>query len=67
MHPRMSLTAIVLDTPDPRALAAFYRALLGWSAADDSAEWVTLRAGGGGAGLSFQRAPLRPADLALDR
>jgi hypothetical protein len=27
----MSLTATVLDTPDPRALAAFYRALLGWS------------------------------------
>jgi catechol 2,3-dioxygenase-like lactoylglutathione lyase family enzyme len=53
----MSLTAIVLDTPDPRALAAFYQALLGWPAADDSAEWVTLRPEGGGAGLSFQREP----------
>jgi catechol 2,3-dioxygenase-like lactoylglutathione lyase family enzyme len=53
----MSLTAIVLDTPDPRGLAAFYRALLGWSAVDDSAEWVTLRPEGGQAGLCFQREP----------
>jgi catechol 2,3-dioxygenase-like lactoylglutathione lyase family enzyme len=53
----MTLTATVLDTPDPRALAAFYRSLLGWPLGDDSAEWVTLRAEGGGAGLSFQREP----------
>jgi catechol 2,3-dioxygenase-like lactoylglutathione lyase family enzyme len=54
-RPRMSLTATVLDTPDPRALAAFYRALLGWPVGNDDAEWVTLRPEGGGAALSFQR------------
>jgi catechol 2,3-dioxygenase-like lactoylglutathione lyase family enzyme len=53
--PRMSLTATVLETPDPRALAAFYRALLGWPVGDDGPTWVTLRPEGGGAGLSFQR------------
>jgi catechol 2,3-dioxygenase-like lactoylglutathione lyase family enzyme len=51
----MSLTATVLETPDPRALAAFYRALLGWSVGDDGPTWVTLRPETGGAGLSFQR------------
>ena len=51
----MSLTAIVLETPDPRALAAFYGALLGWPLGTDEPEWVTLRPEGG-AYLSFQRA-----------
>src|SRR4051794_16959633 len=57
MSPAMTLTATVLDTSDPRALAAFYRSLLGWSLGDDGADWVTLRPEGGGAGLSFQREP----------
>ena len=56
-HPRTSLTAVVLDTPDPHALAAFYAALLGWPVGEDDPEWVTLRPDGGGAGLSFQREP----------
>jgi catechol 2,3-dioxygenase-like lactoylglutathione lyase family enzyme len=55
--PRMSLTAAFLETPDPRALAAFYRALLGWTVGDDDPTWVTLRPEGGGTGLSFQREP----------
>lgn len=55
--PRLSLAATVLETPDPRALAAFYRALLGWSVGDDGPTWVTLHPKGGGAGLSFQREP----------
>jgi predicted enzyme related to lactoylglutathione lyase len=48
--------AVVLDCPDPRALAQFYGALVGWeiSYADD--EWVTL-SDGGQVRLSFQRAP----------
>ena len=54
----MTLTATVLDSPAPQALAAFYRALLGWPLGDDSADWVTLRPEAGGAGLSFQREPL---------
>ncbi len=48
------LTAAVLDTPDPQALAAFYEQLLGWTRGDDSPEWVTLRPPDGGTGLSFQ-------------
>lgn len=51
------LSATVLDTPDPRGLAAFYAALLGWQTAEDSAEWVVLRPPAGGVGLSFQRDP----------
>ena len=30
MTPRLSLTAAVLDTPDPRGLARFYSRLIGW-------------------------------------
>ena len=54
-HPRMTLTGTTLETPDPRALAAFYHALLGWSVGDDGPTWVTLCPEGGGTGLSFQR------------
>jgi catechol 2,3-dioxygenase-like lactoylglutathione lyase family enzyme len=59
----MTLTATVLDAPDPRALARFYQQLLGWSIGDDDPAWVTLRAPGGGSGLSFQLEELyeRPA------
>jgi catechol 2,3-dioxygenase-like lactoylglutathione lyase family enzyme len=53
-RPRMSLTAVVLDSPDARELADFYRRLLGWPTGSDEPEWVTLKAPGGGAGLSFQ-------------
>ncbi|GAB3374933.1 VOC family protein [Amycolatopsis echigonensis] len=53
----MKLTATVLDAPDPRALAEFYRELLGWRIGADEPEWVTLRPPGGGAGLSFQLEP----------
>lgn len=52
--PRMAMSATVLGAPDPRALAAFYRELLGWVVVQDGADWVTLRPPGGGAGLSFQ-------------
>lgn len=60
--PRMVLTAAVLDAPNPRELAEFYRSLLGWPIGADEPEWVTLRPPGGGAGLSFQleRAYVRP-------
>jgi catechol 2,3-dioxygenase-like lactoylglutathione lyase family enzyme len=54
MTPRFTLTATVLDAPDPRALALFYRDLLGWPVGTDEPEWITLRSPGGGAGLSFQ-------------
>ena len=51
-RPRMTLTSTVLGTPDPRGLARFYAALLGWPIETDEPEWVTLRPGG--PGLSFQ-------------
>ncbi len=50
----MTLTAAVLGTPDPKALALFYQQLLGWPIGADEPDWVTLRPEGGGAGLSFQ-------------
>ncbi|MGY1633778.1 VOC family protein [Geodermatophilus sp. SYSU D01186] len=53
--PRFSLTATVLDTPDPQGLARFYQRLLGWPLRDDDPEWATLRPEDGGPGLSFQR------------
>ena len=68
--PRMTLTAAVLDAPDPRELAAFYSTLLGWPIGRDEPDWVTVRPPDGGAGLSFQAEsayvrptwPARPGD-----
>jgi predicted enzyme related to lactoylglutathione lyase len=54
MTPRLTLTAAVLDTPDPRGLARFYQQLLGWPLGTDDPEWATLRSEDGSAGLSFQ-------------
>jgi catechol 2,3-dioxygenase-like lactoylglutathione lyase family enzyme len=54
--PRFTLTAAVLDTPDPRGLARFYQRLLGWPLRDDTDEWATLRPDDGSTGLSFQLA-----------
>ncbi|GID33142.1 VOC family protein [Paractinoplanes brasiliensis] len=53
-RPQMTMTAVVLDAPDARELAAFYQRLLGWSATQEEDDWVVLGAPGGGAGLSFQ-------------
>ena len=55
--PRMSLSGIVLDTPDPRELAAFYQRLLGWPVQQDEPTWVKLSSPEGGPGLSFQLEP----------
>src|SRR5215212_2107025 len=56
-RPRLTLSGIVLDAPDPHALADFYRRLLGWSMREDSPSWVSLSPPGGGTALSFQREP----------
>jgi predicted enzyme related to lactoylglutathione lyase len=53
-QPRMTVTGMVLDSPDARGLAAFYHRLLGWTVGQDEPDWVTLRPPGGEAGLSFQ-------------
>ncbi len=56
-RPRLTLTSTVLDAPDARALADFYRGLLGWTVGQDEPDWVTLRPPEGGPGLSFQTEP----------
>ncbi|MEU6382267.1 VOC family protein [Streptomyces bauhiniae] len=49
------LGAIVLDCPDPRALAGFYAEILGGTIEGD-ADWTDLRTPAGQT-LAFQRAP----------
>jgi predicted enzyme related to lactoylglutathione lyase len=53
----MTYTGAVLDAPDPRALADFYRRLLDWTTERDDPKWVVLRAKDGDARLSFQAEP----------
>lgn len=48
---------VVLDCPDPRALAEFYAALLGQEIADDGDDsWQSLSGDGSGVTLAFQLA-----------
>ena len=54
--PISELRAVVLDTPEPRKLADFYRALVGGEITYEDPEWVNLR-DGGTVILSFQLAP----------
>ncbi|GAA1980581.1 VOC family protein [Amycolatopsis minnesotensis] len=52
------LGSVVLDCPDPTALARFYAAVLDWPANLDVSEdggWVDLPNPSGGAVLAFQR------------
>ena len=49
-----TMRAVVLDCPDPRALAEFYRALVGGDVTYADNDWVNLR-DGGTVLLSFQR------------
>jgi catechol 2,3-dioxygenase-like lactoylglutathione lyase family enzyme len=53
----MTLAGVVLDSPDARELAAFYRRLLGWRAVQDEPGWVRLDPPDGGMSLSFQSEP----------
>ena len=59
---RMTLSTVVLDTPDVGTLADFYRRLLGWTVERAEPDWIKLRAPGGEIGLSFQmeKAYVRP-------
>jgi catechol 2,3-dioxygenase-like lactoylglutathione lyase family enzyme len=57
-RPHAELSATVLGAPDPRALAAFYSALLAWPITYDDEEWVMVTPPDGGRrGLSFQLEP----------
>jgi catechol-2,3-dioxygenase len=51
-----TLGAVVLDCPDPKALADFYAELIGGSIDEAEADWVDLNREGGQR-LSFQLAP----------
>ncbi|MGZ4508739.1 MAG: VOC family protein [Blastococcus sp.] len=55
MHGR--LHHVVLDCPDPHALAQFYSALLDQPITYESAEFVVVSADATTSGLAFQRAP----------
>ncbi|GGW66924.1 VOC family protein [Streptomyces xantholiticus] len=48
--------AVVLDCPEPVALARFYAELVGGTVEDDGEGWVNLK-GADGAELAFQAAP----------
>ncbi|WP_328377273.1 VOC family protein [Streptomyces sp. NBC_01020] len=50
------LGAVVLDCPDPAALAAFYAAVIGGTVESNDPEWVSLT-GLPGTQLDFQRSP----------
>lgn len=55
--PRLSFTGTVLDAPDVRVLADFYRRLLGWQVTADEPDWIKLNPPQGGPGLAFQHEP----------
>jgi catechol 2,3-dioxygenase-like lactoylglutathione lyase family enzyme len=48
---------VVLDCPDPAALAEFYAALLGLSVTHRSDDWVVVSEAPDRSGFAFQRAP----------
>ena len=55
--PRLTLSGVVLDSPDAGTLADFYHRLLGWEVEQDEPGWVKLRSRSSDAGLSFQTEP----------
>jgi catechol-2,3-dioxygenase len=48
---------LVVDTPDPRGLAAFYQELLGMQRIQDDEHWVVIGDAPDRPGLAFQLAP----------
>ncbi|WP_200307788.1 VOC family protein [Streptomyces adelaidensis] len=50
------LDVVVLDCPDPLALAGFYAEVIGGTVSAEE-DWVDLKVPGGGASLAFQAAP----------
>jgi catechol 2,3-dioxygenase-like lactoylglutathione lyase family enzyme len=49
--------ALVVDCPDPRALAAFYEELLGLRRIEDDADWVSIGRSPEAPDVAFQLAP----------
>jgi catechol 2,3-dioxygenase-like lactoylglutathione lyase family enzyme len=70
------LDTVVLDCPDPRALAGFYGELLGMHLVKDEGDWVTIRTDSDAPAVAFQRAtdfrpprwpdPSRPQQVHFD-
>jgi len=57
------LDTVVIDCPDPRALADFYCELLGMHVVRDEGDRVTIRTDSDAPSLAFQKAPdLLPPD-----
>jgi predicted enzyme related to lactoylglutathione lyase len=54
-RPKISVQSVVLDTDDPRRLAEFYTALLGWKVESIEDEWITITDGSAGQ-IDFQLA-----------
>jgi catechol 2,3-dioxygenase-like lactoylglutathione lyase family enzyme len=50
------LRNVVLECPDPKALAEFYQAVTGWPVVADTDDWVVISQDGG-IRLAFQLAP----------
>ena len=48
---------VVIDCPDPKALAAFYSKLLGLAITYDSDDWVVVAVDDTSSGIAFQLAP----------
>jgi catechol 2,3-dioxygenase-like lactoylglutathione lyase family enzyme len=48
---------VVIDCPDPAALARFYSSLLGQPITYQSSDWVAVAASDSSSGLAFQLAP----------
>lgn len=51
------MRSVVLDCPDPHALARFYAELLDWKVTTDEEDWVTIEGDGKHTRLCFQLAP----------
>lgn len=56
MAPAARMRSVVIDCPDPRALARFYARVAGGTPEDEDPEWVVLRIPDGPR-LAFQRSP----------
>lgn len=56
MEPVARMRSVVLDCPDPRALAEFYAGVVGGTPVAQDDEWVVLQIPDGPR-LAFQRAP----------
>jgi predicted enzyme related to lactoylglutathione lyase len=54
-RPKISVQSVVLDTDNPRRLAEFYTALLGWKIESIEDEWITITGGSAGQ-IDFQLA-----------